>query len=48
MRNCKHCGQPIVWDTYWTTWDHANRQRQLTAELCEPDKGFGHSAKAEP
>ena len=45
---CKHCDQPIEWDSYWTTWDHANRQREMTAELCEPTNGFDGSTKAVP
>lgn len=45
---CQHCSEPVIWDTYWTTWEHAKRPRQLTSELCEPDKGFDHSKYATP
>ena len=45
---CKHCGQPIAWDHYWTTWDHVHSLREMTAELCEPSKGFDGSTKAVP
>ena len=45
---CRHCGQPIEWDSYWTTWDHTGRGRAMTAELCEPVKGFEKSKVAAP
>jgi hypothetical protein len=48
MKKCRHCGEPIEWDAYWTTWDHANRIMKLYAELCHPDLGFEGSKKAEP
>lgn len=48
MKTCRHCGQPIEWDAYWTTWDHTNRAFKLTAELCEPRLGFGDSRSAQP
>ena len=45
---CRHCGQPIEWDNYWTTWDHTGRERELHAELCDPSKGFKKSKYAAP
>lgn len=47
-RPCRHCGKPVSWNTYWTTWDHEDRQATLEAELCEPAKGFHGSTYAEP
>jgi len=48
MKACRHCGQPIEWDAYWTTWDHTGRGRAMTAELCIPEKGFEKSKVATP
>lgn len=45
---CLYCGEAIEWDTYWTTWDHVGRKREVTAELCEPEKGFEGSTMAIP
>lgn len=38
MKKCQHCGKPIEWDDYWTTWDHVG-VRKLTAERCQPELG---------
>lgn len=43
---CRHCGKPIEWDNYWSTWDHVGRDRKLTAELCNPELGWNKSKKA--
>jgi hypothetical protein len=48
MNACQHCGQSIEWDPYWTTWDHAGRESKLTAELCQPERGFENSKAATP
>lgn len=48
MKACRHCGQHIEWDNYWTTWDHSGRESKTTAELCEPAKGFEMSTVATP
>lgn len=48
MKKCLHCGEAIEWDSYWTTWEHTKRESKLTAELCDPTKGFEWSTKATP
>lgn len=47
--SCRHCGKPIVWDDYWTSWEHTGRTNGLVyVELCEPNLGFEKSTYAAP